>query len=1042
MKEKQTKKTGVKRRSSLQSLQMSEERLALALEATGNALFDYNAKSGVFYLSPELCAMIGYGPDELSSSFDSLISLVHPDDKESLANIFLQYNENLRDKHEIKIRIKTKKGKWRWILSRGIIVSRDRKKRALRIVGTHADITEFQEAEKISGENEERFKVISRTINEMIYDWDLDSRTAWLSEAYQALFGYSENYVKYNWWFDKIHPDDRELVNSDITELFEGNKQKMSFEYRFLKADGSYAYILDSAFLLRDIKGNPSRIIGAMMDITGLKQAENALRRSEATLRSIISTAPVGISLLSKDRKLLWVNDRNATIAGFTLKELSKDVRQMYLNEEEYIRVGEVIYNEVWKGNIGETDTKWIHKDGRVLDIHLSVAAIDPNDRSAGVVFITQDITERKRVEESLKASEERFKQLVESVTDYIYTVKIENGRPVATTHSPGCITVTGYSSNEYENNPLLWYNMIYEEDKESVLKQTAAVLSGKTAEPLEHRIIHKNSNVRWVRNTPVPRFENGKLCAYDGLISDITERKHAEEALRISEEKYRDIFERSVEGIFQSSPQGKFLNVNPSLALIFGYESPEEMIATIEDIGNQVYVYSDERLKFKAAIEESGKVVGFKHLAYRKDKSKIWISLNVRIVRDDRGKMLYYEGTALDITRQKHIEEEREKLQSQLRQAQKMEAIGTFVGGIAHDFNNILSVILGYGSLLQMGISNDDPMHKYVDLIVTTSEKAANLTKGLLAFSRKQPVDLKPVNLNEIIIGTKGLLKRLITDDIILAENFTTDNTTIMGDVSQIDQVLFNLATNAKDAMPNGGTLTLETRCIELDEDFSYILKSGKAGKYVLLSFSDTGTGIDKDIREHIFDPFFTTKEVGKGTGLGLSTVYGIINQHGGHINIYSEPGIGTTFHIYFPALGANVERENLPASEIREGKETILLAEDNDNVRQLLKTVLEAHGYSIIEAVDGEDAIMKFKNNKNIDLCIIDSVMPKKNGRQVYDEVIKIKPDIKVLFTSGYTRDIVLDKGIEEKEFNFLSKPLMPNELLQKVGEILDNK
>jgi CheY-like chemotaxis protein len=260
------------------------------------------------------------------------------------------------------------------------------------------------------------------------------------------------------------------------------------------------------------------------------------------------------------------------------------------------------------------------------------------------------------------------------------------------------------------------------------------------------------------------------------------------------------------------------------------------------------------------------------------------------------------------------------------------------------------------------------------------------------------------------------------------------------MADMTQIDQILFNLATNARDAMPKGGALTIETTLVEMEPESTQIHEFIKPGRYALLSVSDTGIGMDETIREHIFDPFFTTKEVGKGTGLGLSTVYGAVKQHNGYITVYSEPRKGTTFHIYLPAINAVVEKEKPSPADIQRGRETILVAEDNEGVRGLIKAMLAKYGYTIIEAVDGEDALFKFNAHKNIDLLIIDSVMPKKNGREVYDEISKISPRIKVLFTSGYTRDVVLDKGIVDKEFDFISKPISLNDLLRKVREVLD--
>jgi PAS domain S-box-containing protein len=506
------------------------------------------------------------------------------------------------------------------------------------------------------------------------------------------------------------------------------------------------------------------------------------------------------------------------------------------------------------------------------------------------------------------------------------------------------------------------------------------------------------------------------------------------------SEEKYRDIFNRAIEGIFQSTPEGKFLNINPAMARYFGYGSPDEMINSNLEIQKDIYVNPEDRERFKTALERDEQVEGFESQFFRKDGNIIWMSLNARIVRDPDGKVLYYEGTSVETTMRKNSEDEKEKLQTQLRQAQKMEAIGTLAGGIAHDFNNILSVVSGYTSMLLMALEKGDPMHSYAEQILLAADRATNLTKSLLTFSRKQQVILKPMNLNEVISDVNNLLRRLLTEDIALVENLSDEDTIIMGDITQTDQILLNLVSNARDAMPGGGKLTIETKLVDMDKDFTDMLGYGEPGRYVLLSISDTGRGIDERIKEHIFNPFFTTKDVGKGTGLGLSTVYGIVKQHNGYINVYSELGIGSSFHIYFPAISAVVEKEKKELPVITGGNETILVAEDNESVRNFIKTILSKYGYNIIEAGDGEEALREYNANENIDLIILDSVMPKKNGREVYNEIKKRKSNIKVLFTSGYTRDIILDKGIEENEVEFISKPLISDALLHKVRELLD--
>jgi CheY-like chemotaxis protein len=341
---------------------------------------------------------------------------------------------------------------------------------------------------------------------------------------------------------------------------------------------------------------------------------------------------------------------------------------------------------------------------------------------------------------------------------------------------------------------------------------------------------------------------------------------------------------------------------------------------------------------------------------------------------------------------------------------------------------------------LLQIRMDKGDPLRMYVDHILSAAEKASVLTKSLLTFGRKQPVNLQPTYINIIIKGTKQLLNRLLTEDIVLETRLDPEPLSIMADATQIDQILFNLVSNARDSMPKGGTVIIETQQTFLEKGFTSIHGFGVSGRYVVLSVSDTGMGMNKATKEKIFEPFFTTKETGKGTGLGLATVYGIVKQHNGYVTVYSEPGIGTTFRIYFPAVTGRPEVEPPAFFDLKRGKETILVAEDNEDVRRFTKEVLKMYGYHVIEAVDGVDAVDKFQEAEMVDLLILDTVMPRKNGKEALDEIIKIKPDIKVLFMSGHARDILLDKGIREKEFEFISKPLSPHELLGKLRSMLD--
>lgn len=382
----------------------------------------------------------------------------------------------------------------------------------------------------------------------------------------------------------------------------------------------------------------------------------------------------------------------------------------------------------------------------------------------------------------------------------------------------------------------------------------------------------------------------------------------------------------------------------------------------------------------------------------------------------------------------------ERRAVQEQLRQSQKMEAIGTLASGVAHDFNNILTAIIGFGSILKIKLVGEAKLSQYAGNILIAAGKAAKLTHSLLAFSRKQNIETRPEEINAIVRTIDEILHHVIGEDIELRCSFAPENLVIMGDSGQIEQVLMNLAVNASDAMPTGGVLSITTERVELSGEQPET--SLKAGPYARITVSDTGCGISEDIRQQIFEPFFTTKEVGKGTGLGLSIVYGIIRQHGGVVTVQSEPGNGTSIQVDLPLAASGCPlRESEPVAQIVGGTETILVAEDNDAVRNFMVTALEDAGYHVIEAHNGEEALVKFRENRErIQLVMLDVVMPRMNGREVYDAVRKEGGHVRVLFCSGYTDDVILQKGIVEKEVSFLYKPVTVQVLLAKVRESLD--
>lgn len=506
--------------------------------------------------------------------------------------------------------------------------------------------------------------------------------------------------------------------------------------------------------------------------------------------------------------------------------------------------------------------------------------------------------------------------------------------------------------------------------------------------------------------------------------------------ARRSAEEKYRAIFENAVEGIFQSTPEGRFISVNPAMARILGFDSPEDLMEHRKDIATEHYADPEARARLLRVLAEEGVVAGHECEVFRKDQSRIWVLVNLRAIRDRSGSLLCYEGSLEDTTERKMLEE-------QLRQSQKLEAVGQLAGGIAHDFNNLLTAILGYSDLAIRRLNAEDPLHRNLSEIKRAAERASSLTSQLLAFSRKQILQPKVINLNSIVSDMDRMLRRLIGEDIDLLTKTEPELGSVKADPGQIEQVLLNLAINARDAMHEGGKLTIETANVSLGGEYAVRHVGNASGDYVMLAVSDTGTGMDDETRARCFEPFFTTKEVGRGTGLGLSTVYGIVTQSGGNIWVYSEVGRGTTFKIYLPRIdtAADETASDARSAQTTRGTETILLAEDDDSVRKLACEVLEMGGYQVLEAANGGAAFLICERHEGrIDMLLTDVVMPEMSGRELWGRLNSMRPGMRALYMSGYTGTAVVRNGVLACDTNFIQKPFSPEGLLQKVRQVLD--
>ncbi len=647
---------------------------------------------------------------------------------------------------------------------------------------------------------------------------------------------------------------------------------------------------------------------------------------------------------------------------------------------------------------------------------------------AAGVITT---VRRHKNIEKSLRMSEAKFSRTFRSSPDWIAILRLSDGRYIDV--NDAFIKMSGYDREEVIGHTAMEIG-IYANPEERDQLNDAMLRDGGIANQLIHFRM-KSGEVRIVQRSAEIIEIDGESCVIS-IVRDITSQRETEAALRESERRFREMLETLNLISITVDRNGRLTFCNEYFLRLTGWRR-EEVIG-LNWFDN--FVPRQERSRAKDTFLGHIEIGEFpphndRELVTRSG-DKIMISWSNTVLRDPQGYVVGAAAIGEDITARK-------KLEDQLRQAQKMEAVGQLAGGVAHDFNNILTATIGYSHLLLSKLRKDDPARFYAEQIQASFDKAASLTQSLLAFSRKQILNPQAMNVNDVVIKIEKLLARLLSEEIELSTELSDRNLTVMADSGQIEQVLMNLATNAKDAMPSGGFLSIKTDIVEIGKKFLDAHGSGRPGFYALISVSDNGTGMDEYTRQRLFEPFFTTKELGKGTGLGLSIVYGIIKQHEGFIDVYSAPGEGTTFKIYLPLIGTVVEEVNNHDASIvpQGGSETILVIEDNEEVRNLIRYVLEEYGYRVIEAVDGLDGINKFREHKDsVDILVIDVIMPRKSGKEVYDEIRQIKPDVKALFTSGYTADIISKKGIIEKGLEFVKKPLSPPELLCKLREVLD--
>ncbi|MGO9118407.1 MAG: PAS domain S-box protein [Desulfomonilaceae bacterium] len=939
----------------------------------------------------------------------------------------------------------------------------------LGAVGVMHDITERKRAEEELQKQVSLMESLLEAIPAPVFFKDTNHIYLGCNKAFAELLGLpKENVIGKS--VHEVAPIELADVYRTQDEALFKNPIPQIYETSVKSSDGTTHDVIFHKATFADSSGAVAGLIGVILDITDRKKAEEALRDSEERFRSAMEAANDGVWDWDLKTDHVFRSPGFFSMLGYGDEEFSGRFQewQNLVHPEDLKAVIQTL-NEYLNGTRGnyEVEFRMFHKSGGTVWIlsRGKVMARDANGEPLRMLGTHTDITERKISEELIRirlellefAASHSLEELLQKTLDVVGSL---TDSPIGFYHfiseDEKTISLQAWSTrtvNEFcqaegkgRHYPVdqagVWVDAVRE--RRPMIHNDYATLPHRKGMPEGHAIVIRELVVPIMRsgrivgilgigNKPSDYTENDvKVVSYLADVAwEITKRKRAEEALRENEEKYRTLFADSIDALFIVAADGTLLGANQAYFDLVGGKKEERLGHSVL----RAYADPADRPPYLEALAAKGFVRDYPLRLVGKDGRQIDCLISSRVERDKDGNILGSRGFIRDITEQKN-------LQRQLLQSQKMEAIGTLSGGIAHDFNNLLTVVMGFSELL---LAEKDRKHpEYADLqkIFHAARSGAELVQRLLMFSRKSEPKPVPMNLNKRIVQVEKLLRRTIPKMIDVKLELSADLPQINADPSQVEQVIMNLAVNARDAMPDKGKLTLRTDIVTLDEDYCRLHLEANPRNYVLLEISDTGQGMDKETAERIFEPFFTTKEMGRGTGLGLAMVFGIIKQHNGHITVYSEVGIGTTFSVYLPAIPAEVEPEVedigiMPAF----GTETVLLVDDEEFVRELGARILTKHGFTVLQAVNGREGLDLFKKERSqISLVVLDLIMPEMGGTECLKELLKIDPKVKILIASGFSADASIRETIQMGAKGFVNKPFRVKEFLRDVRKVLD--
>ncbi|KUL26577.1 PAS domain S-box protein [Chlorobium limicola] len=930
------------------------------------------------------------------------------------------------------------------------------------------DITLRKATNRNLAESNSRLQLIMDAAHAGIWEWNMQNNVnIWTDELFR-LYGLEPDCYEasYDVWRQSIVPEDRDETERNIVEA---SKKGVEFtaEWRVRPTDGTERWLMSKGTPFRNTEGKVNRYVGIVIDVTQLKLAQMAEIKEQSFRKAIIESIPGTFYMLdAKGRYAGWNAYQRDEIIGKPEHEMPEAAAIESIHPEDRTLTQEKITNVLKNGSVEIVEGRVLLRGGPAFRWFLMTGQRIVFDGNPFLVGTGIDITDRKRIE-----AVQTFLARTSSAakTEPFFTALAE--------YLAACLGMDFVCIGQLDSDGLrmktlaIWLDGHVKDNLSCAMKDTPSEnIQGKEIcihnagvcdlfprDPQLQELqaesyiattlfAHNGSPIGMIRLIGRRPLENPHLArSIMNLVamrsSGELERLITENSLLQSEKKYRNLFESVPIGLYQSDMEGNIITANQNCLDITRCSKEDREVWFSQDT-RASYVDSKDSERFRSLLLKQGYVNGFEARFRRYDGTIAWLSNTAKLIYNEKGGADFINGSFIDITERKQAEEEKTKLETQLQQSQKMELVGRLAGGIAHDFNNMLGVILGNAELALTCETLDKTVINNLQEIVNAANRSSNLTGQLLAFARKQTVNPKIVDLNMLVEEMLNMLRRLIGEDINLIWIPGNSQPMVNIDPSQIDQILVNLCVNARDAITDIGTVTIETATVcftDTDDDDG---TDKRPGDYVMLSVTDTGHGIEKQHHSHIFEPFFTTKETGKGTGLGLATVYGIVKQNEGFIVFESEPQKGSNFRIYLPR---DKNRTPLPADEKTDalnitGKETILLVEDEPEILKLCRMILEKKGYSVLAAATPGEAIrIASEPDHKIHLLLTDVIMPEMNVRDLSDKLLSIRPDLKILFMSGYTADNIANHGVLDTGVNFIQKPFTIKALSKKVAAVL---